>query len=451
MHHARFDVRPPVLLAPLALCLVAAAAGAAALAGSGPVRAAAPEAPPGVLLTVERPSSPGSRPGADRTAGRPARFGAAAVLLPDLSGDGVPELAVAAPDQPVPSSDSSPPVGRSGRVHVADGATGELTDVWQAPTPASPDDTSAGGGQFGRRLFVAGDVTGDRYVEVGVEERGRLHLVSLRGRRSAVVTATFTGVARAWPWPDRDGDGRGELLLRRSGQGGLRVVDPGDGRVLSRIEVGGAAVRVVGDVTGDGIPELLDGRILLDPATGRRVVELQIDAAPADAVRLDDLDGDGRPDLAVALSGSVRLVSTGTGRTLARLARPIDVEPGAFPSGLAAADDFDGDGRVDLVVGDLPTGPHAPPDAAGTTTPAGPDESWLHLFSGADGRHLATFATGDLGLPPLTGLLGTTPDRDRDGRRDLLVGGGRRHVTGAGGSELVPGAVLWLSGSLLEP
>lgn len=451
MSDVRPDSRLPVRVALLAFCLAAAAAVTVARPGAGTGRPTGPDAPPGVLLTVERPPSLALQPDVEGTGGQPANFGATAVLLPDLSGDGVPELAVGAPDQHVPSPDSSHLVGRAGRVHVADGSTGEVTDVWQAPTPTSPDDTSGRGGRFGRRLFVAGDVVGDRAVEVGVEERGKLHLVSLRGRRGGVVAATFAGIRRAWSWPDRDGDGRGELLLHRSGENVYEVVDPGDRRVLSRIEGEGATGRLVDDLTGDSVPELLDGRSLRDPTTGRRVVELEIESAPVDAARMDDLDLDGRPDLAVALAGSVRFLSTGTGWKLAELARPIGARPEAFPSGLVVPGDLNRDGRVDLVVGDLPTRPRVPPGTPGSAIPAGPEENWLHLFSGDDGRHLATLATGDLGIRPLTGLIGTTPDRDGDGRRELLVSGGRPHVTGVSGSELVPGAVLWLSGSLLEP
>lgn len=219
---------------------------------------------------------------------------------------------------------------------------------------------------------------------------------------------------------------------------------------MRRIEGPGGEGLALGDLTDDGAPEMLAGRTVWDLVTGERLVELGVGSTPTEAVAVDDLDGDGRADLAVALEGAVHLVSTATGSPLDTLERPIDGEPVDFPHGLAAPGDLNRDGRTDLVVGDLPVVPSVPPGTPSARRPAGPEENWLHLYSGADGSHLATVSSEDFGTLPWTDLLGTAPDRDGDGHRDLLVGGGMVHVTGVSGSELVPGSVQWLGSSVFE-
>jgi hypothetical protein len=100
------------------------------------------------LLTLQGPPGPGG-----------GEFGKALATLGDVNGDGVPDLAVGAPEQQVAG------LPDLGQVFVFSGANGQRLHTLEAPTPQ----TSA---RFGTALARVGDVNGDgvRDLAIGARE-----------------------------------------------------------------------------------------------------------------------------------------------------------------------------------------------------------------------------------------------------------------------------------------
>ncbi len=115
----------------------------------------------------------------------------------------------------------------------------------------------------------------------------------------------------------------------------------------------GSAVAGVGDLDGDGVPDLLVGAWGESPGTSPDVA--------------------GR---AYALSGADRSV-------LHTLASPNEQESGGFGFSVAGVPDADGDGVGDLLVGAVGESPGPSPNNAGR----------VYLYSGATGALLRTLAS----------------------------------------------------------
>jgi hypothetical protein len=123
-----------------------------------------------------------------------------------------------------------------------------------------------------------------------------------------------------------------------------------------------------------------------------------------------DLNGDGRPDLAVATAGSnsvpVLLNTTPAGSATASFAAPQTFAVGTDPESLAVAD-FNGDGRPDLAAANAGNGLGTTVSVLlNTTTP------------GAGSASFAAQKTFAVGTAPLSVVVG---DFDGDGRPDLAV------------------------------
>ena len=139
----------------------------------------------------------------------------------------------------------------------------------------------------------------------------------------------------------------------------------------------------------------------------------------------EDVDGDGRADLAVGAkwndqagsgAGSVHVFSGADGSPLFTLRGAASGD--SFGSSLACAGDIDNDGVNDLIVGAL--GADAPGTNAGAAT----------VFSGVDGGELLHFtglAAGDGFGVSVAGV----GDMDGDGRADVIVGAHGNDANGA--------------------
>ena len=176
----------------------------------------------------------------------------------------------------------------------------------------------------------------------------------------------------------------------------------------------------VGDVNGDGRPDLAVANfssntvsVLLDTtaagATMPSFAAQQTFATGSEpfSVAVGDVNGDGRPDLAVANEGSntvsVLLNTTAAGATTASFASQQTFATGSFPRSVALAD-VNGDGRPDLAVaneGSNTVSVLLNTTAAGATTPT---------FAAQQ-----TFATGSMPFAVAVG------DVNGDGRPDLIV------------------------------
>lgn len=245
-------------------------------------------------------------------------------------------------------------------------------------------------GLFGHAALAAPDLDGDGRAGVVVsapnavldgEPRGFVDAYAADGRRIWRASGQrFDGfgwhVARAG---DLDGDGVGELWVGAPSnpqEGHVYLVSGRDGRIVRAIAGSGVGeqfgwyVVPTGDLDGDGVPDLAVGAPTATAGGARRGVVRLISAATGAQLRelagdlpdhrfgemlaaLDDVDGDGVPDLAVgapgARAGEVHVVSGATGARLRLLAGSDDGE--LYGRMLATIDDLDGDGAGDLAIG----------------------------------------------------------------------------------------------------
>jgi hypothetical protein len=321
-------------------------------------------------------------------------FGSAVVVLDDLDGDGVRDLAVSAP------SYQTAAIG-DGRMYVLSGAT--LGQIWVSTGTVSK-------GDHGYAIANAGDVDGDGLSDVLV---GAPDLVS-GGGHGPVGTA-------------------GRAQLRSGANGGLLLEI--DGMVAG--DMFGVSVAGLSDVDGDGVLDFAVGASGADVNGGFsgsvRFVS-GVDGSTLLTVpgpqpgcyfggsmaSMDDLDGDGKLDLIVSATGydvvgqpdagAVLLLSGASGAMLHSWYGP---ESGSsFGASLANLGDVNGDGASDVGIGAIGA------DAAGVGISAGA----VYAYSGAS-KGLIVARHGGSESEGLGRSLTAIADVSGDGLPDLLAGG----------------------------
>lgn len=253
---------------------------------------------------------------------------------------------------------------------------------------------------------------------------------------------------------DIDGDGLSDFACGVGEPGMIFVAPPGRGEVRIYVDGGetllrtidgqivgggfGFAVTGLGDVTGDGVPDLAvgapqeagSGRVHIHSGSNGSLHQTLTGSFPfgffgAALARLPDVDGDGVGELIVgapghlAGAGRVAVFSGATGTLVFDCIGQIGENLG---QSVAAAGDHDGDGFIDVLVGV-------------------PGVCEVRVFSGVDGSELTTFAGGagadDFGMS-VSGL----GDLDGDGVPEYVVG-----APSASSGALASGEVLVLSGA----
>ena len=275
-----------------------------------------------------------------------ARFGFWDANLGDVDGDGAADFVTSAPGQVVGGA-------TVGQVYVYSGRTATRLRTVNAPEALAA--TGAFGGDFGGNLVAPGDLTGD-------------------GAGDFVATASGAS----------GGAGAAYAFNGKTGAFLYKVANP-DGTQASSFGFGAAEL---GDVNGDGVgdfqigaPRFDEGAVVdvgrsyvINGRTGAVLYTLtnpepeandRFGQADADGISLNDIDGDGRPDVfvdsflaneqpaagpALDNAGKAFLFSGATGRLIRALRDPDPERGRGFAASNASAGDLDADGRPDSIV-----------------------------------------------------------------------------------------------------
>ncbi len=359
---------------------------------------------PPVTLAARRDFAAGSNP--------------QSVALGDFNGDGRPDLAIA--------NNSSNDVS----VLLNTTAPGAAT-----PTFATKQTFATGVGPFS---VAIGDLNGDGRPDLAVANSSS-NTVSVRLNTTAPGAAmpTFatqrTFATGSSPFSvtigDLNGDGRADLAVANISSDTVSVLlntalpgAPIPTFAVQQTFATGLGPRFVtiGDLNGDGRPDLAvanqessTASVLLNTTTpGATIPSFSTHQTFATgtfpvSVALGDLNGDGRPDLAVAnvneRSVSVHLNTSAPGAGTLSFAARLTLGTGTFPYSVAIGD-LNGDGKPDLAVSN-----------------SGSDNVAVRLNTTDPGAPTATFAGQQMvatGIAPTSVAIG---DLNGDGRPDLAV------------------------------
>ena len=354
------------------------------------------------------------------------QFGLASAGIGDVDGDGVPDIAVGSPSRS----------SNAGAVQVvmlnADGTARAASSVAVSGVAA--------GDQLGRAVAGIGDINRDGIPDIAVGSPGR----SSNAGAVQVVMLNADGTAKSLgasiPAPAQE---RGDIQF-------------------------GFSVAGIGDIDGDGIPDMVAGAPARNARTGsayvmllnadgtvKRTVEMvnpegtsgrqQGNAFGSSVAGIGDIDGDGIPDMAAGASGKqsntgaayvVLLNADGTAKSTQSMlgadGSPSVAGGDSFGTSVAGIGDIDGDGVPDAAVG-------ATVGAGG-----GRSRGTVHVIlltdsGGIKGSyqingtspHIPSSADFDL----FGASLALVGDIDRDGRAELAVGvpGDDEHTQGFDG------------------
>lgn len=298
-----------------------------------------------------------------------AHFGSGVAGLGDVDGDTIPDWAVGSPDAATGTS----------MVRVLSGQTGmQLFEV-----------TGDFFSRFGASICSIGDRNGDGRADFAV------------GSPQNSVTVQY-GTVKFFSGSN------GALLATLAGTTGTQF---------------GSAMATLGDVTGDGQPEIVIGEPGADSNgtnSGRVTVKNPRDgltnswvwqASPFAAgnagggavAAIGDVTADGRSDLIVTTGTNDLFVLDGVTATVLRTISNAEFGPAPSVAGIG---DWNGDGNVDFAVG-------APTAAAGTGK--------VFVYSGAPGGGLLATINGTGGSLFGSAVAGLG-DLDGDGRTEFAVG-----------------------------
>ena len=249
----------------------------------------------------------------------------------------------------------------------------------------------------------------------------------------------------------------GETVQDSSSAGRVYLFSGASGDLLRRLESPtpredaefGEAVAGIGDVNGDGVPDVLvgvsnarvdgtplAGRVhLISGADGRRLRTLtspnmEENGAFGDAVAgIADLNGDGGPEVVVGApvesvnglhqAGRVYIISGTDGRLIRRLQAPTPKKEASFGRAVSPAGDVDGDGTPDVIVG-------AQTETVQDSSRAGR----AYVVSGTDGTVVKALQSPNVDAGGhFGGAVAGVGDVSGDGRPDVMIGGDREGTT----------------------
>lgn len=313
-------------------------------------------------------------------------FGSSIASVGDVDGDGVSEIAVGAPQDQWRG-------WNAGLVTLYSGADRRI--LWESPSTISQE-------KLGTSLAGTGDMDGDGIPDLlaGCPLRDAIRILSgADGHEIARCTdpagvnlGNDHGVASAG---DLDGDAVPEILagdtmnnevLHHQGKVTVFRFDRASSTCSIRLEIWdnpgdyydnlGHSVAGIGDVTGDGVPDLAAGEpgedagatnsgavLIFSGADGSLVRRLTDPAAALndnlgiDVHGIEDLNGDGVPDVVASTErrgsweGEVILFSGADGAVIRRLTDSSTVLAERVGGAIDVVGDVDGDGLDDVLAG----------------------------------------------------------------------------------------------------
>lgn len=350
------------------------------------------------------------------------------VVVGDFNGDGVMDIAEAATQQ---KDDGSSPDAGFASIFLQS---------------RSSVDTFSSGAHFATgnnpSSIAAGDLTGAGSMDVAVANfldgsvSVLLETAIASGTFSPAVTTSVGGHPNEVVIADLNGDGRNDIVLAdETANAGRVVVLLQDGTAIAHFgtpialsTVDAVAGVTVGDLNGDGKPDIVAATADANGNNGHAVVFLQDAANPGTflaastfaggaqptAVKIVDIDGDGLPDIVASNAGPG---TDGIGSAGVSVLLQDGANPGTFLAPVTYATqsssdalvvaDLNGDGKPDIVTANL--GP----------SPTG-SVSVLLQDPTRPGVLLSPVSYAGFGEP----LGVAVGDIDKDGRPDIVVADG---------------------------
>jgi hypothetical protein len=320
-------------------------------------------------------------------------FGEGHAIIADIDQDEVPDILVGSDLQNVGVNT------HQGQAYIFSGANGNLLRIIDIPYPEADS-------WFGYQVTKIGDVDLDGMSDYAVNSNDKLHIFSARSgdlirtleNPNPDLTYNWGGFGECYAdVGDTNGDGVSDLLVgARSNTlknvmhcGQVYLVSGKDGSLIFSLQSPNPTVNgsfgfrlaAIGDVSGDGIPDLLvgahaedvyefhycgrayvfsgaDGRLLLSiipPYLSDSVTTLGWSAAG-----LGDMNGDGIPDFILGsdgidvgenqYQGQAYIFSGRNGRLITTLDTPHPEPHAGFADLLAGVGDLNGDGLQDILV-----------------------------------------------------------------------------------------------------
>ena len=336
------------------------------------------------------------------------RFGQSVAVIGDITGDGVPDLIVGGPfhDSEFSGTNGFGPPQDVGRAFLINGATlGEIAEL-NDPFFQQPLDFPKFGGFFGFSVAGLGDINHDGVPDV---------LVGVPHHSNFPADHINAGEAFVFSGADHS------ILFT------LNDPNEAEGNRF------GYAVAALGDVNGDGVPDMAIGTPKLNasddlPDVGTvyifsgangslirqlnapdQILSARFGSAVANA---GDVNHDGVNDLIVGAPGASKayVFNGATGARIFTMTSPAAPNANLIPSfgnAVAGGVDLNGDGVSDFVIG--------APNEKGLQGAA-------YVFSGSNGALLRSLKGPRQGFAKFGTSVAVTPDVTGDGRPDILVG-----------------------------